>query len=366
MKNIDDENLLQTMQVSQSPVIPEKPRPILLIGAGGIVRDAHLPAYAKAAFPVAGIYDPIAGKAKPLAAAYGMVHGAFDSLELLIQKSTEINGVFDLAVPADQILEILCQLPDRSAVLIQKPMGENLKEAGEILNLCRKKSLVAGVNFQLRHAPFMLAANELIRQGLIGEVFDVEFKVCVHTPWERWEFLKTKPRLEILYHSIHYLDTIRSLLGNPEKVFARTIKHPLNDSLAATRSTIVLDYKRLTQARILTHHGHDFGPKYQESYLKIEGTKGAIRIQIGVSFDYPKGRPSRLEYFSKENSGKGWQELPLEGDWFPDAFIGPMASLQNHLVNPSNPFPNDVEDAYQTMRLVEKLYESNNLGGLDF
>ncbi|HPU57778.1 MAG TPA: gfo/Idh/MocA family oxidoreductase, partial [Verrucomicrobiota bacterium] len=36
---------------------PSRPRPIVIIGAGGIVRDAHLPAYRKANFPVAGIYD---------------------------------------------------------------------------------------------------------------------------------------------------------------------------------------------------------------------------------------------------------------------------------------------------------------------
>jgi hypothetical protein len=36
---------------------PSRPRPIVIIGAGGIVRDAHLPAYAKAGFPVTGVFD---------------------------------------------------------------------------------------------------------------------------------------------------------------------------------------------------------------------------------------------------------------------------------------------------------------------
>ncbi|MDN3688553.1 Gfo/Idh/MocA family protein [Cyclobacterium jeungdonense] len=354
------------MQLNQSPVIPENPLPIVIIGAGGIVRDAHLPAYAMAQFPVAGIYDLSPGKAKSLAETFGMVQGAFDSLDLLLRKAREVGAVFDLAVPADQILEMLPQLPDGSAVLIQKPMGENLKEAGEIRDLCRKKSLVAAINFQLRHAPFMLAAKDVIRQGLIGEVFDMEFKVCVYTPWELWEFLKNKPRLEILYHSIHYVDTVRDFFGDPAQVYANTIKHPNSTSLAATRSTIVLDYDRFRQARILTNHGHDYGSKHQESYLKIEGTEGAIKIQIGVSFDYPKGRPSKFEYYSKKAKEKGWQELPLTGDWFPQAFIGPMASLQNHLKNPSAAFPNAVEDAFQTMRLVEKLYESSEQSGLAF
>jgi predicted dehydrogenase len=354
------------MYLNQSPVLPDNPLPIVIIGAGGIVRDAHLPAYEIAKFPVAGIYDASPGKAQLLVDSFGFVKVAFDSLDLLIRKAKEIGAVFDLAVPADQIPEILKRIPDGSTVLIQKPMGENLKEAREIMDLCRKKSFEAAINFQLRHAPFILAARDLIHQGLIGEVFDIEFKVGVYTPWGLWAFLNNKPRVEILYHSIHYLDTVRAFFGDPSKVYASTIKHPNVKSLAATRSTIVLDYGGFKQARILTNHGHDFGSKHQESYLKIEGTHGAIKIQIGVSFDYPKGRPSKFEYYSKKFSKKSWQEIPLIGDWFPHAFIGPMASLQNQINNPLSAFPNGVEDAFQTMSLVEKLYESNEKGGLAF
>ena len=39
--------------------MPTKLLPIVIIGAGGIVSDAHLPAYKKAGFKVLGIYDPI-------------------------------------------------------------------------------------------------------------------------------------------------------------------------------------------------------------------------------------------------------------------------------------------------------------------
>ena len=38
--------------------------PIVSIGAGGIVRDAHLPAYRKARFQVHGIYDLVRDRAQ--------------------------------------------------------------------------------------------------------------------------------------------------------------------------------------------------------------------------------------------------------------------------------------------------------------
>jgi len=49
--------------------MPENPAPIIVIGAGGIVKDAHLPAYRKAGFQVQGIYDQNSAKADALAGA---------------------------------------------------------------------------------------------------------------------------------------------------------------------------------------------------------------------------------------------------------------------------------------------------------
>jgi predicted dehydrogenase len=346
----------------QQPELPENPLPIAIIGAGGIVQSAHLPAYTLAKFPVLGVYDIDLQKAEDLGRAFDIVPKVFASLNDLIQAAIDANAVFDLAVPANHICPILEQLPIGSAVLIQKPMGETLEEARRILHICRKRKLVSSVNFQLRYAPYVIAARDLISRGLVGEIFDIEVKVCVHTPWELWDFLKTKPRLEILYHSIHYLDLIRSFLGNPQKVYASTIKHPIVKNLAATRSSIILDYDGTAQARVLTNHGHDYGLDHQESYLKIEGIKGAIKIKIGLSLDYPKGMPPKMEWVA-QGVTNGWEEVGLIGGWFPHAFIGTMAALQKHFQDRSSLLPTSTEDALQTMSLVEAAYESSNNGG---
>lgn len=352
------------MDFNQHPRLPLTPFPIAIIGAGGIVRDAHLPAYALANFPVMGIYDIETGKAEKLQRQYPLVENVFTSLPDLIDHALKTKAVFDLAVPATYICPILEQLPLGSAVLIQKPMGENIEEAKQIFEVCQRRKLVSAVNFQLRYAPYTLAAKDIMEQGLIGDVFDMEIKVCVHTPWQLWDFLLSKPRVEVLYHSIHYLDLIRSFLGNPGRVMASTLKHPGAKELAATRSNILLDYDEYTQARILTNHGHIYGPEHQESYLKIEGTKGAIKIEIGTSLDYPHGRPSKMEYVIL-GDGKGWREIPLIGEWFPHAFVGTMAGLQNHFLY-NTPLPHSTKDALQTMQLVETVYRSSEEGGIIF
>ena len=90
----------------------------------------------------------------------------------------------------------------------------------------------------------------------------------------------------------------------------RTIKHPKMPDLAQTRSSIILDYSDHVQARVITNHGHKYGLVKQQSYLKIEGAKGAINIHIGLSMDYPWGVPPKFEYtlLSEEPPpGKRWR-----------------------------------------------------------
>ena len=72
------------------------------------------------------------------------------------------DAIFDLAVPGDQIAGVLKELPRGAAVLIQKPMGEDLAAARSIADICRERGLVAAMNFQLRFSPNVLALRDLL------------------------------------------------------------------------------------------------------------------------------------------------------------------------------------------------------------
>jgi predicted dehydrogenase len=274
------------------------------------------------------------------------------------------NAVYDITIMPEQYLETLAQLPDGCAVLIQKPMGDDFAQASEILELCRKKNLVAAINFQLRFAPFVSAARYLIENGFLGELYDMEIRVTINTPWEIFPHVMVHPRLEILYHSVHYIDVIRSFLNNPKTVLAKTYKHPAK-SLSSSRSTIVMDYGDTMRTVINTNHDHAFGARHQESFIKWEGTKGAIKAKMGLLMDYPQGVPDSFEFcLLQEGKDPVWQEYPLEGSWFPEAFVGTMASLMRYKEGSSNELPTSVEDVINTMAVVESAYLSNSRGGI--
>ena len=336
---------------TQSPAPPRQKFPIVCIGAGGVMRNAHLPAYQMCGFEVVGIYDTDPSLAEELAEKFEIPFVASSLLEFIASAPDEC--IFDLATPPKTYAAILSALPDGAYVLIQKPVGETLYDAEEVLRICEAKNLKAAANHQLRWAPYTLALKSLIESGKLGELVDLEFKINVHTPWQDWPFLEKSPRMEIVYHSIHYVDLIRDLLGQPAGVWARSIKHVVAPKLDSCRSFIYFEYGEWQRATISTYHAHKAGPKYEESYLKLEGTNGVARIQMGLNLNYPQGGPDKFEYWLEGD--EGWTEVELEGGWFPHAFRGPMSAMMDWQAG-GEPPSSEIHDAIKTMKMIEEAY----------
>jgi predicted dehydrogenase len=329
---------------------PSHPRPIVIIGAGGIVNDAHLPAYRLAEFPVAGIFDIDRGRAKSLADRWNLK--SFSSLE---EAAAVGDAVFDLATPPAAHFDVLGALPKGSVALIQKPLGRDLDEATGILKLARERNLTAAVNFQLRFSPMMLALADALQRGLLGRLIDVEIHLNILTPWHLFPFLKGLPRVEIAVHSIHYFDFIRSLLGNPNGVHARTMGHPLSD-MAQTRTSAILDFGEGVRCTLSINHDYDFGRRFQDSTFRFEGENGVAVAKMGILVNYPHGEPDELWIAQR---GRDWTEVKLEGGWFPHAFVGIMSNLQRFAAGEDAALVTSVQDAWHTMALIEACFTSS-------
>ncbi|HEU4890477.1 MAG TPA: Gfo/Idh/MocA family oxidoreductase [Vicinamibacterales bacterium] len=346
------------LSLRQAWDVPSRPRPIIIIGAGAIVRTSHLPAYRRLGLPVAGLFDVRIDTAVDLAKRFGVptVHRTLTDA-CLAGKGGAV--VFDVAVPGDQVLAVLRCLPEGAAVLIQKPMGDDLPAARQILEMCRERQLIAAMNFQLRFSPNVLALRDLLERRLLGEIVDIEVRLQVRQPWETWAFMRGLPRLEVLYHSIHYLDTIRMLIGEPRGVYCRAVGHPKLPDYADPRSSIILDYGDSIRCSLTLNHTHVFGEKYRTSMLKIEGTNSAALASMGVNLDYPHGLPDTLEV---AHEGQ-WYPVALRGSWFTEAFEGPMSNLQRFVTGEDAALVSPVDDAIRTMAVVEACYISSAGGG---
>ena len=339
--------------LKQSWAAPTNPKPVIIVGAGGIVRDAHLPAYAKAGIPVKGVTDIDAGRAASLASDFGLSQTYATLEEAIADNGTE--AIYDIATPPHVIAGIVEKLPEGAAALIQKPMGADQAQAREIRDICRKHNLKSAINFQLRFSPMMMAVKDAVDRGLLGDLLEIEVHLNIYTPWQIFPFLIPMKRVEIAVHSIHYLDTIRAIAGNPKGVFARSMNDPRAADFAQTRTSVILDYGERLRGLMSINHNHQCGRKFQSAWFRFEGTEGTMMVKLGVCYDYPNGEADELWFCRNDGD---WEQVPLEGSWFIDAFKGTMRNVQRFDASEDTSLYASTEDAFETMALVEACFRS--------
>lgn len=326
-----------------------------IIGTGGIVQYAHLPAYKKAGFRVVACYDLNYETAQKVAAEHG-IGRAYETLDaLLADDSVEI---VDIAVPPWAQREIVEKVAAaKKHMLCQKPLADTFEDAVRIVDAARAAGVKQAINQQMRWDAGIRASKNLIAQGYIGQPTDAQIQVSVATPWHMWPWLAAVPRLEVMFHSLHYIDATRFLFGDPEWVTSRHARYARQGAVKGETKTItVLDYADGLQALVSVNHYNEWAEPF--ATFRFIGTEGAIDGTIGLMYNYPTGRPDTLEITSAK-FGRGVKVTPtLDEMWIPDAFVGTMASLMRAIETDSEPEDNSTVDNLNTLRVVHAAYLS--------
>jgi predicted dehydrogenase len=325
------------------------------IGTGGIVQYAHIPAYRKAGFNIVACYDKNPAAAYQVASEHN-IPKVYESLDDLL--SDPAVDIVDIAVPPWAQLEIVRWAAAAGKhMLCQKPLSDTFAEAVEMVEIARKAGVKQAINQQMRWDAGIRASQDLLRRGLIGQPADAQIQVSVATPWHMWPWLAAVPRLEIMFHSLHYLDSMRYLFGTPAWVTSRHARYPLQgDVKGETKTITILDYDSGLQVLVAVNHYNEYAEPY--ATFRFIGTEGAIDGTIGLMYNYPAGRPDTLEITSKQ-FGEGVKIIPTLTDmWIPDAFVGPMASLMRAIETGNEPEDNSTADNLDTLRVVHAAYLS--------
>jgi predicted dehydrogenase len=342
-------------QLDYKPRLPQdRSMGIAIVGAGEIVASCHLPAYRLAGFRVVGIYDIDRGKALTLSTLYD-IPKVYNSLSELLQDDSV--RIVDVAVPAKHQLPVVKQAAAAGKhVLCQKPLSEEYGDAVLIADLCEEAGIRAAVNQQMRWSPGIRASKSFIDRGWLGIPTQAMIQVNVKTDWENWPWITQIPRLEIMYHSIHYLDSIRFLYGTPEYIYADGARYPGQASQGETRTLIHM--KLPGEARGLIHDNHNNWADPEDWYatFRFEGTEGIIKGTNGALYNYPHGREDTISYCTRLQDSR-WFSPKLEGRWFPHAFMGTMGELMRAIEENREP-ENSVRDNLLTMQMVFASYRS--------
>ena len=178
-------------------------------------------------------------------------------------------------------------------VLCQKPFALEMGQARLMVEAAEAAGVLLAVNQQLRWDAGFAASRDLIAKGAIGRATVAQIAVSASAGWHHWPWLAPAPRLEIMYHSIHYLDAIRSVLGEPEWITSIHGRFPEQAPVVGeTLTTTVLEYPDGLQALIAMNHYDQHGTP--SGTFKFLGTMGALEGTIGQLYDLPDGRPDTL------------------------------------------------------------------------
>ena len=330
------------------------------IGAGMIMAECHLAAYKEAGFPVAAIASRTKAKAEQVATRWGIAVVHASPEDLIRDPGIDI---IDLAYPPDQqpaLIRLALKQPHIQAILAQKPLALSLDEAIKLRDEAQKAGKVLSVNQNMRYDQSMRVLKQILDSGALGEVVFAQIDMHAIPHWQG--FLEDYDRLTLANMSVHHLDALRFLFGDPEEITTLTRKDPrtrFDHSDGITVSTL----KFPSGAMAVSLEDVWSGPREpgysddQHINWRVEGTKGVAKGTIG----WPTGSASTLSYASTTTTGGEWVTPHWDTMWFPHAFIGVMEQLQ-HAIKSGEAPALSVADNVKTMALIEAGYQSIKQG----
>ncbi len=329
------------------------------VGAGFIMRDVHLKAYADAGFKVVAIASRRPEIAREVAGLRGIPH-VYESVEdMLDDPAVEI---LDIAVPPDKQPDIIRTALNRGkhlkGILAQKPLAVTYKDAAEIVRDCEAHKMPLGVNQNMRYDQSIRVLKTLLDRRLLGTpvLATIEMRAVPH--WQSW--LHEYGRLTLLNMSIHHIDSFRYLFGDPKSIYVSVRKDPRTQFAHEDGICLyIMEYD--DGLRAAAWDDVWAGPRNDKDDMKpyikwrVEGTEGLAEGTVGWP-EYPNRCPSTLTFTTTADPGvwitPRWREV-----WFPDAFQGPMAEMMDAIARRREPAISGAANL-GTMATIEAAYRS--------
>jgi predicted dehydrogenase len=339
----------------QLPADPALRGGVAILGAGGIARSAHLPAYQQYGIGVVGVWTRSPQNAATIADRLGEVGRVYTSVDELLDDPAV--RIVDIATPTAVRMGWIERAVDAGKhVLAQKPLTTDpaeLEALPALVAKARERGVRIAVNQNGRWAPAWRLATLLLRQHAIGEVIgvthlhDKPLPPLVGTPFDDLDHMLVTDYL------MHWIDITRTWLDPAEVVSARATDSRVPGQPAASRNpwsaTIALgcDTGATAGLRIVG----DARATHPSCPFWIHGTEGTLRGSVLIGSD-------RL---ALDRDGEV-HELPLRGQWFVDGFAGTMGELMCAIAEDREP-ENSATHAATSVRIMLAARDSADLDG---
>ena len=167
-------------------------------------------------------------------------------------------------------------------VFCEKPIALSYEDCKAMVDACKENNVIFMAGHIMNFFNGVHHARELVNNGTIGEVL---YCKAARTGWEEmqpsvsWKKIREKSGGH-LYHHIHELDCIQLIMGGlPEKVtmIGGNLAHK-GDGFGDEEDLIVANLEYSDKSCAVLEWGTAF--RWGEHYVLIEGTKGAIKLDL--------------------------------------------------------------------------------------
>lgn len=276
---------------------------LAIVGTGGMA-NVHAEEFLKEKdVALVAVCDVSAERAREFGAKHSPGAAVFtDFAELLrVAKPNAVANVTPDSLHAPLTLQAIAA---GCHVFCEKPLATNYADAAKMARAAKRAGVMNMVNFTYRNSPAIQKAREIVASGALGEIVHVEASYLQSwLPSKAWGDWKTTPgwlwRLSSKHGSkgvlgdigVHILDFASMPVGPVRKVNARlktftTLKGKKLGDYSLDANDSALMQVEFANGALGVVHTSRWATGYPNSlFLRLHGTKGALRIDLDKSKD---------------------------------------------------------------------------------
>ncbi|HDN84679.1 MAG TPA: Gfo/Idh/MocA family oxidoreductase [Candidatus Aerophobetes bacterium] len=315
-----------------------------IIGAGTIAIEGHIPAIKDTpGAELVAICRRNREKAKKLAEEFGVPEVYYDYRDLV--KSKNVDAIIVATPNAYHRENTIAAAEEGKHVLCEKPMATNLKDAKEMIRVCRENKVKLQIGFNQRFFNHVEIVKKMLEENVIGEV--KAFNTTYREGWDLYP-VETDYRNHadlsggacLIDLGIHKIDLVRYLLGDFKEICAE-VKHSAMPAKLDDNAFLLCNLNNGITGCISSDR---FSPAVDGSF-SIFGTEGMIYFNAEI---YSPFGPSPLSVYIKRSS----EEIPdFVQEYFYPQYVGakPEKSWINITPSNKNPYQKQIEDFCQSL-----------------
>ncbi len=275
-------------------------------------------------------------------------------------KDKEIEAVYIATPTYLHHKQVLLAARARKHVLLEKPIAMNLREAEEIIAICKENKVKLTLGYMMRYHSYHQKIKEMLDEGKLGKLVMGRAQLtCWYPPMKgAWrQELSLGGGGSLIDMGTHCIDLLEMLMGKVVEVFSCT-GNLVQDYPAEDTAVVLLKFKQGSVGVIDNHF--NIPDASSENRLELYGSKGSILAKGTIGQDSSGYMVQRLE---KEEKG---YEAEQEREKIKEEKITPKSVniYQSEIEDFSRCILEDTEpsftgeDGLRNLRIILAAYES--------